>query len=61
MHLRAAIPSLANLPTETHFFDKLADDCFDGEFEFNKGLITVPDKPGFGAAIDEKKLKKFQV
>jgi L-alanine-DL-glutamate epimerase-like enolase superfamily enzyme len=61
MHLRAAIPSLANLPTETHFYDKLADDCFEGEFEFNKGLITVPDKPGFGAGIDEKKLKKYQV
>ena len=36
MHLRAAIPSLAPWPTETHFFDKLGDDAFAGEFTLRR-------------------------
>lgn len=59
MHLRSAIPSLAPWPTETHFFEKLADDAFAGDFRFADGQITIDDKPGFGAAIDRKKLEKF--
>jgi L-Ala-D/L-Glu epimerase / N-acetyl-D-glutamate racemase len=59
MHLRAAIPSLAPWPTETHFFDKLADDAFAGEFEFADGTITPTDAPGFGAALDRRKLDRY--
>jgi L-alanine-DL-glutamate epimerase-like enolase superfamily enzyme len=59
MHLRAAIPSLAPWPTETHFFEKLADDAFAGDFRFKDGQITIDDSPGFGAAIDRAKLEKF--
>jgi len=59
MHLRAAIPSLAPWPTETHFFDKLGDDVFAGEFAFADGTITPNDAPGFGAAIDRRKLDRY--
>lgn len=59
MHLRAAIPSLAPWPTETHFFDKLGDDVFAGEFAFADGTITPGDAPGFGAAIDRRKLERY--
>jgi L-Ala-D/L-Glu epimerase len=59
MHLRAAIPSLAPWPTETHFFEKLADDAFAGDFRFADGQITIDDTPGFGASIDRKKLEKY--
>ena len=59
MHLRAAIPSLAPWPTETHFFDKLADDVFAGEFDIAGGCITPTDAPGFGATIDRQKLERF--
>jgi L-alanine-DL-glutamate epimerase-like enolase superfamily enzyme len=59
MHLRAAIPSLAPWPTETHFFDKLADDAFAGEFHFADGTLTPTDAPGFGAALDRKKLDRY--
>ncbi len=59
MHLRAAIPSLAPWPTETHFFDKLADDAFAGEFNIADGCITPTDAPGFGATIDPHKLERF--
>jgi L-Ala-D/L-Glu epimerase len=59
MHLRAAIPSLAPWPTETHFFDKLADDAFAGEFPFADGTITPTDAPGFGAALDRRKLDRY--
>jgi L-alanine-DL-glutamate epimerase-like enolase superfamily enzyme len=59
MHLRAAIPHLAPWPTETHFFDKLADDAFAGDFKFADGTITPTDAPGFGAALDRRKLERF--
>ena len=36
MHFRAALPWLAPYPAETHFFDKLADDAFAGEFNFKR-------------------------
>jgi L-alanine-DL-glutamate epimerase-like enolase superfamily enzyme len=59
MHLRAAIPSLAPWPSETHFFDKLADDAFAGEFAFVDGTITPSDAPGFGTALDRRKLERY--
>ena len=59
MHLRSAIPSLDPWPTETHFFDKLGDDTFAGEFNFKDGAITPTDAPGFGAALDRKKIEKY--
>jgi L-alanine-DL-glutamate epimerase-like enolase superfamily enzyme len=59
MHLRAAIPHLAPWPTETHFFLKLTGDAFAGDFNFADGCITLDDTPGFGAAIDRKKLEQY--
>ncbi|MFM1814369.1 MAG: hypothetical protein RLZ98_1064 [Pseudomonadota bacterium] len=59
MHLRAALPSLAPYPTETHFFDKLADDVFIGDFNFSDGTLTPDDSPGFGAGLDMEKLNKY--
>lgn len=57
MHFRAALPWLAPYPAETHFFDKLADDAFVGDFNFKDGTLTPSDAPGFGAGIDQKKLE----
>jgi L-alanine-DL-glutamate epimerase-like enolase superfamily enzyme len=59
MHLRAAIPHLEPWPTETHFFDKLADDVFAGEFQFKDGTILPNDGPGFGASFDRRKVEKY--
>lgn len=59
IHLRAAMPSMAPWPTETHFFGKLAEDVFEGEFVFENGCIAVPDAPGFGAGLDMAKLMKM--
>jgi L-Ala-D/L-Glu epimerase len=59
VHLRLAVPSLAAAPIETHFFEKLRDDVFAGEFGFAQGAITPSDAPGFGAAIDRRMLEKF--
>jgi L-alanine-DL-glutamate epimerase-like enolase superfamily enzyme len=59
MHLRAAIPHLEPWPTETHFFDKLADDVFAGEFQFKDGTILPNDGPGFGATFDRGKLEQY--
>ncbi len=47
---------MAPWPTETHFFGKLADDVFAGDFVFEDGCIAVPDAPGFGAGLDHAKL-----
>jgi L-Ala-D/L-Glu epimerase len=59
LHLRSAIPSLAPWPTETHFFDKLGDDTFAGDFNFVDGTITPTDAPGFGAALDRRKIERY--
>jgi L-alanine-DL-glutamate epimerase-like enolase superfamily enzyme len=59
IHLRTAIPWLEPWPTETHFFDKLGDDVFAGDFRFADGTLTANDEPGFGARIDEERLRKY--
>ncbi len=59
IHLRTAMPSMAPWPTETHFFGKLAEDVFAGEFVFENGCISVPGAPGFGAGLDMAKLMKM--
>jgi L-Ala-D/L-Glu epimerase len=61
IHLRAAITYLDPWPVETHFFQKLTDDVFEGEFNFSDGCVTPTDAPGFGAAIDYAKLEKYRV
>lgn len=61
MHLRAALPWLASYPAETHFFDKLTDDAFAGDFRFSDGTLTPDDSPGFGAGIDPRKLDTFAI
>jgi L-alanine-DL-glutamate epimerase-like enolase superfamily enzyme len=61
MHLRAACQQLAPWPTETHFFDKLADDAFVGEFQFRDGTITPTDAPGFGASYNHRKLQQHAI
>ena len=53
------VPSLADAPIETHFFDKLAGDAFAGEFGFADGAITPSDAPGFGAGLDRRALEKY--
>ena len=58
-HLRAAIPSLAPWPIETHFFDKLAEDCFAGEFLVRDGEALPGAAPGFGAALDRAKIERY--
>jgi L-alanine-DL-glutamate epimerase-like enolase superfamily enzyme len=59
MHLRSAIPHLSPWPAETHFFDKLKDDVFAGDFQFRDGTLMPNVAPGFGASIDPKKLKRY--
>jgi L-alanine-DL-glutamate epimerase-like enolase superfamily enzyme len=60
MHFRAAMPYLGAWPAETHFFQKLTDDAFAGEFHFADGCITPTDAPGFGTAIDPRKLEQYR-
>ena len=60
MHFRAAVSYLGAWPAETHFFQKLTDDAFAGEFHFADGCITPTDAPGFGAAIDPRKLEQYR-
>ena len=60
-HLHTGVPSLAAFPAETHFFEKLADDVFAGEFRVAKGEALPGDAPGFGAALDHKKLEKYAI
>jgi L-alanine-DL-glutamate epimerase-like enolase superfamily enzyme len=59
LHFRAALPWLAPYPAETHFFDKLTDDAFAGEFLFSDGTLTPTETAGFGAGINQAKLETF--
>ena len=59
IHFRAALPWLAPYPAETHFFDKLVDDPFRGDFLFKDGAIAPADAPGFGAEFDTRKLESL--
>jgi L-alanine-DL-glutamate epimerase-like enolase superfamily enzyme len=61
IHLRAAIPYFDPWPIETHFFQKLTDDVFAGEFNFADGCVMPTDAPGIGAAIDRAKLEKYRI
>lgn len=60
LHLHNAVPWLARWPAETHFFQKLADDVFAGDFALKGGGVTPSEAPGFGARIDHKKLRKYR-
>jgi L-alanine-DL-glutamate epimerase-like enolase superfamily enzyme len=60
MHLHAAVPSLAAWPSEITFFERLADDVLAESLAVVDGAIAVPDRPGFGASIDETKLKRYR-
>jgi L-alanine-DL-glutamate epimerase-like enolase superfamily enzyme len=60
MHFHTAVAYLHDFPAETHFFHKLTDDAFAGEFLFADGCVTPTDAPGFGASIDRKKLEQYR-
>ncbi|MCP4021040.1 MAG: mandelate racemase [Desulfobacteraceae bacterium] len=40
---------------------RMSDDITDFDQNILKAVVTVPDKPGLGVEIDEKKLKKYLV
>jgi L-Ala-D/L-Glu epimerase len=58
-HLRAGVSYLRPWPIETHFFEKLADDPFAGDFLVENGEARPGDAPGFGVALDWDKMRKF--
>jgi L-alanine-DL-glutamate epimerase-like enolase superfamily enzyme len=60
-HVWSAFRSVQSAPSETGFYRFFADDVFEGDLTYENGTIHLPDAPGFGAAIDEKKLKKYRV
>jgi L-alanine-DL-glutamate epimerase-like enolase superfamily enzyme len=60
-HLRSAIPSLAPWPVETHFFEKLQDDPFAGDFLVENCQAMATDLPGFGATLDAEKLQRYAI
>jgi L-alanine-DL-glutamate epimerase-like enolase superfamily enzyme len=61
IHIWSAFRSLQSIPSETGFYRNLADDVYGGELVYENGTIHVPDAPGFGISIDEKKLAKYRI
>ena len=61
IHVWSAFKNLQSSPSETGFYRHLADDVFDGELKYDRGHVHVPDAHGFGAKLDETKLKKYTV
>ena len=37
------------------------DDVITEPFEYRKGALTVPDRPGLGVDLDPKKIRKYRV
>lgn len=60
VHLRSAIPSLEPWPSEIAFFERLAGDVLAEPLAVVDGAIAVPDRPGFGASIDDTKLQRYR-
>jgi L-alanine-DL-glutamate epimerase-like enolase superfamily enzyme len=61
VHLRVAVRSLEPWPSEVQFFERLAGDVLAEPLAVVDGAIAVPDRPGFGASIDETKLRRYRV
>jgi L-Ala-D/L-Glu epimerase len=61
VHVWSAFKSLQSIPTEAGFYRFFVEDVSAGDVRFDNGTIHVPDVPGFGATIDESKLKKYRV
>jgi L-alanine-DL-glutamate epimerase-like enolase superfamily enzyme len=60
VHLRAAVPSLEPWPSEIGFFERLAGGVLAEPLAVAEGAVAVPDRPGFGASIDETKLQRYR-
>ena len=39
----------------------LADDVIEDRFEVTDGTMPVPDDPGLGVTVDEKKVEEYRV
>ena len=61
IHIWSAFRSLQSIPSETGFYRHLSDDVYDGDLIYENGAIHVPNAPGFGIAVNEKKLAKYRV
>jgi L-Ala-D/L-Glu epimerase len=60
VHLRAAIAAFDPWPSEIQFFERLAADVVTEPPVVIDGAIAVPAGPGFGATIDEAKLRRYR-
>ena len=59
MHFHAARSECHAAAAETHFFEKLADDVFEGTFNFSGAAVRLDDSPGFGGTINREKLATY--
>lgn len=48
-------------PSEISFFLLLSDDFLLNTIKINNGCLTLPEDPGLGIIIDEKKLERFKL
>ena len=56
-HVAAATPNWSG-PNDTCYHG-LVDDILTEKLEFENGKIAVPEGPGLGVEVDEKKIEKF--
>ena len=59
MHFHVARAECHSAAAETHFFEKLADDIFEGAFNFIDGAMRLDDSPGFGGSINRDKIAAY--
>jgi L-alanine-DL-glutamate epimerase-like enolase superfamily enzyme len=60
-HFHAAHRITASGPAELTFFVDAADSLFIEPIAIRDGKFTVPDRPGVGLHIDEKKLERYRI
>jgi len=58
-HLAAALPNFSG-PSDTCYHG-LTDDILATPFKFENGTLPVPEGPGLGVEVDEKKVEKYRI
>ncbi|PSO06408.1 hypothetical protein B9Q04_16200 [Candidatus Marsarchaeota G2 archaeon BE_D] len=57
LHMASSQPSLTH-PIDSHYHHQV-DDIITEPFVYREGYFRVPDGPGLGVEVDEKKLEKY--
>lgn len=59
LHLAASTPAINLAPDRVNY--SLVDDVIESRFEVENGSFSVPDGPGLGVTVDERKVDEYRI